>query len=120
MRHLRQVGNDRFAVNVLAERKRDFCVPFRLLPVRRLQKFAQFHRNFPSVCQLDSHCVFSRNRREDVDSLGARCPGKIPLEAHDLIDAHAFRRIHFVPRDGGSFGDVARRHGNAKLRQRID
>jgi len=53
MRHLREIGDDRFAVDVFAERERDFASRFRFIPIRGFQQLAQRHRDFARVGELD-------------------------------------------------------------------
>ena len=120
MRHLRQIRHDCFAINVFTECKRNFCMPFRFPPVGRLQEFAQCHRHFASVRELNSHSVFAGNGRKNVDSLSACRAREIALQAHDFVNPDTFGRIYFITRDRGAFGDVARRHRNAELRQCIN
>ena len=120
MRHLRQVSNDCFTVNIFAERERNFRVRFCFFPTGRLQHFAQFHGDFAGIRQLDADRVFTGNRRENIDPLGACRASEVSLQAHNLVHTHALCRIHFVARDRRSLGDVSRRDGNAELRQRIN
>src|SRR5207247_10801206 len=86
------------AVNVLAQRERNFGVFFRCFPIRRLKKLTQFHRDLASISQLDSNSVFARNRGENVDPFRARCPCEIALEAHDFVHPDAFSRIDLIAR----------------------
>src|SRR6266550_3573781 len=72
------------------------------------------------ICARSAMSVLPGNRREDVDSFGARCSCKVALEAHDFVHPDAFGRIDFIPRDSWTFRDVARPNGNAKLRQSLD
>ena len=92
----------------------------RRVPIGRLEELAQFHRYLAGIGKLNSNGVFPGNRREDVDSFGARCSCKVALEAHDFVHPDAFGRIDFIPRDSWTFRDVARPNGNAKLRQSLD
>jgi hypothetical protein len=82
-----------------------------------LQQFTQFYRHFSAVRQFDSHRVFSRDRRENINSFGTRGSSEVTLKAYNLIHTHAFSRIDFVTSDGWALGDVARRHGNPELSQ---
>ena len=120
VRHLREIGDNRFPVDIFAQREREFDVRLRFLPILRLQKFAQRHFHFACVRQLDADGVFARNRRENVDALRAGGAGQIALEAHDFIYAHTFRRINFVARDGGTLRDIACRNRNPELPKRFD
>src|SRR6516164_11536444 len=90
------------------------------IPIGRLEEFAQFHRYLACIGKLNSDGVFAGNRRENVDSLSARSSCKVALETHDLVHAHAFSRIDFVTRDGGTLCDVTRSYGDSKLGQRVD
>src|SRR5207249_8436099 len=72
------------------------------------------------VRQLDADRVFAGDRRENIDPLSASRSGKVSLQADNLVHTHAFGRVHFVASDGGAFGNVAGRHCNAELCQRID
>ncbi len=80
----------------------------------------QFYCHFSAVRQFDAHRIFSGDRREDIDSFGARGSSKVPLQAYNLVHAHAFGWIHFVACDGWAFCDVARRHSNSKLPQSLN
>ena len=90
------------------------------VPVRRLQQLAQRDFYFAAVGQLDADGVLARNRRENVDPLGAGGAGEVALQTDDLVHPHAFGRIDFVARDRRAFGDVARRHLDAELAERFD
>ena len=86
----------------------------------RLQQLAQRHFHFAAVRQLDADRVLARNRRENVDALGAGRAGQVALQTNDLVHAHAFRWINFVAGDGRTFRDVAGRHRNSELAKRFD
>ena len=120
MRHLRQVGDNCLAVNVLAEGERNLCVLLRQIPIGRLEELAQFHRYLAGIGKLNSNGVFPGNRRENVDSFGTRRSCKVALETHNFVHAHALGRINFVPRDGWTLRDVTRSYGDSKLGQRLN
>ena len=80
------------------------------LPILRFQQLAQRDFYFAAVGDLDADGVLAGNGREDIDPLGARGAGEVALQAHDLVHAHAFRRIDFVAGDGRALRDVARGH----------
>ena len=120
VRHLGEISDDCFAVNIFPEREWNFRASFRLLPVGRLQKFAQRYGHFTRVRQLDTDGVFAWNRGEDVDPLGARGASKVAFETYDFVHPHAFGRINFVARDRRAFGDVAGCDCDAKLRECLD
>ena len=118
MRHLREIGDDGFAVNILAERDRHFRGA--RVPIFRLQQLAQRDFHFARIGELDADGVFAGDRRQDVDPLRARGAGEVALEADDFVHAHAFRRINFVAGDRRTFGDVAGRDLDSELLERVD
>ena len=120
MRHLREIGDDRLPVNILAEGERDFRSRLRFFPICRLQQLAQRHFHFATVCQLDPDRVLAGNRRENVDPLRARGARQVALEADDLVHPHAFRGINFVAGDGRTFRDIAGRDRDSELGQGFD
>ena len=120
MRHLRQIGDDCFAVNVFAERQRNSAPRFRFLPIGRFEQLAQCDGDFARVGELDANRVFPRDGRENVNPLCARGSRQIALETHDLVHPNTFGRVNFVARDCRAFGNVARCDRNSKLRQRVD
>ena len=61
---------------------------FRILPIGCLQEIAKFHCRFSSIRQLDADRVFSGNRRENIDPLGASRSGKVSLQ---MLDAMKFQ-----------------------------
>src|SRR5580692_4009165 len=106
MRHLREVSDDSFAVNVFTQCERNFCMSLCLFPIGRLHEFTQFYRHFSAVRQFDAHSVFSWNRRENINPFGTRGSSEVTLEAYNLVHTHAFGRIDFVAGDGWPLGDV--------------
>ena len=120
VRHLRQIGDDRLAVNVLTQRERQFGFRTRFLPILRLEQLTQCHLHLARVRQLDADRVLAGNRREDVDSFRPRCPGEVALERHDLVHSHAFGRVNFVARDRRTFRDVAGRNCDTELPESVD
>src|SRR5262249_7187399 len=100
--------------------ERNFCVLLRRLPISRLEELAQFHRHLAAIGKLNSNGVFAGNRRENVNSLGARRSCKIALKAYNLVHTHALCRINFVAGDGWTLRDVTGPDGNSKLGQRVD
>src|SRR5262249_46751761 len=112
--------NDCFAVNILAEGERNFCVLLRRLPVGRLEELAQFHRHLAGIGKLNSDGVFAGNRGENIGSFWSSWSCKVWLRAYHFVQAHAFGRINFVARDGWTLRDVPRPNGDSKLGQRVD
>src|SRR5437764_1401643 len=72
------------------------------------------------ICARSAMIVLPGDRRQNVDSFGARCSCKIALKAHNLVHAHALGRINFVPRNGWTFRDVTRSYSDSKLGQRLN
>ena len=66
VRHLREIGDDCFAVNIFAERERQFRFRAGLFPILRLQQLAQRHFHFARVRQLDADRVLAGNWRENL------------------------------------------------------
>src|SRR5947209_925 len=50
----------------------------------------------------------------------ATSTGEIAFQRDDFVHPHAFRRINFVARDRRPFRDIAGRHRNPELAERID
>src|SRR5204863_6340631 len=90
------------------------------VPIGRLEELAQFHRDLAGIGKLNANSVFPGDRRENVDSFGARCSCKIALKAHNLVHAHALGRINFVARNGWTLRDVTRSYSDSKLGQRLN
>ena len=120
MRHRREIGDDHFTVNIFAESERHFPARFCFFPVRGLEKFTQRYFHFARIRDLDPDGILARNRRENVDAFGAGRAGDVALETHDLVYAHAFRRVDFIARDRWPFGDVASGHGDSKMSKRFN
>ena len=118
VRHLGEVGDDRLAVNVFAQRQRKFGR--RALPVVGFQDFAQGDLHLGRVGDLDPHRVLARNRREDVDPLRASGAGDVALEAGDSVHPHSAVGIYLKARDCRPAGNVARLGADAEMRQRLD
>jgi len=68
VRHLGEVGDNRFAVNVLAQRERNLGLA--LFPFRRLDNVAEQHLGLDAVGHLDADGTAAGHRREDVDAFG--------------------------------------------------
>ena len=70
VRHLREIGDDCFAVNILAQCQRKPGLRLGFLPILRLKQFAQRHFHFAGVGQFNSDGVFAGNWSKDVDPFG--------------------------------------------------
>src|SRR5207244_9515804 len=64
VRHLGEISDDCFAVNIFPEREWIFRASFSLLSVGRLQKFGQSHGHSTRVRQLATARVYAWNRWE--------------------------------------------------------
>ena len=69
MRHGCQIADDRAAIDILAERERDFLL--RRAKLRIVQQLAQRHGDLLAVSNFDADRVLARDRREDVDPFRA-------------------------------------------------
>ena len=77
VRHLREIPDDRVPVNIHPQGERKLRGTFP--PGVFFEQLAEGDLHFFRVRDLDSHGVFARNRREDVDSLGAGGAGDVSL-----------------------------------------
>ena len=105
MRHRGEVADDGLAIDVLAERERDFL--FRRAELRVVQQLVQRHGDFLRVGDLDADGVLAGDGREDVDALGAGGAGDVRLELGDARNPQPGGRIDLVAGDGRAAGDVA-------------
>ena len=118
MRHGREIADDRLAIHVLAQRDGELGLAVDEHIV--LQQLAQRHDGLLRVGQFDAHGVFARNRREDVDALGACGTGDVRIQIRDAAHAQTIDGTHFIAGDRRATGDVPRLHADAKARQRFD
>ena len=116
--HLGEVGDDRAAVDVLAEGKGDLGLA--VDPFVAFEEFAEDDFDFFAVGDFDTDGVLAGNGREDVDFFGPGGAGDIFLQIGDAVDAHAARRINFEAGDGGAAGDVAGAGLEPELLQRVE
>ena len=75
MRHLRQIGGDRVAEDVLAHRDRE--LPFALAEALRLEAFAQVDRVALGIRNLDADHRLAGERRNDADRDRAKRHGQV-------------------------------------------
>ena len=95
VRHLRQVGADRAARDVLAQPDRQ------RRPVRRrgLEDVAQVHDPAARVGDLDADRLLAGDRRQDADVGRGQRVGEVVLELGDLADLDAGRQPQLVAGD---------------------
>jgi len=117
VRHLNEVGDDRMAIDVLAERDGNFRL--RIAPFVRLEQVAHDDFGFDVIRHLDAHGAFAGHGREDVDALGLERGGDVVRERGDFFQLHPGRGMQFVAGDGRAFGDVAERNFDLELRERL-
>ena len=120
MRHLREIGDDRFAVNIFAEGDRQFR--------------ASLASSQSSDCSSSRRVTFTLRLLAisiptvSLPGMGARmlirsarvARAQVALEANDLVHAHALGWINFVAGDRRAFGDVAGRDRDPKLAEGFD
>ncbi len=118
MRHLREIGDDRFAVNIFAESDRQLRGG--RVPIFRLQQLAQSHLHFAAVRQFDADGVLAGDGRENIDPFRACGTGEVAFQTNDLVHPHTFCGINFVAGDGRSLRDVAGRDCDPELAEGFD
>ena len=106
VRHLRQVGADRAARDVLAQPHRQR----RPVGRRLLVDVAQVHDPPARVGHLDADRLLARDRRQDADVGRGQGVGEVVLELRDLADLDAGRQPQLVAGDvrAGHHADHAR------------
>ena len=117
VRHLGQVGDNRMAVHVLAEREgkpRPGVAPF-----IGLEQIADDDLRLDEVGNLHADGTFSRHRRQDVNAFGFQRGGNVVIESGDFFELHAGRWMQFVAGDRRAFGDVAQGNFDVELGQRL-
>ncbi len=102
VRHLRQVGADEIALDVLAEpdHQRMLVLPGR----RRVQHVGQANHLTVGVGDLDTDRGLAGDRREQAHVVGCRGVGDVALQRGDLLDLHARTEFDLVSRDGRPAG----------------
>ena len=118
MRHGCQIADDRAAIDILAERERDFLL--RRAKLRIVQQLAQRHGDLLAVGNFDADRVLARDRSEDVDSFRAGGACEVSLELRNSRNAQTGRRVNFVARDRRAARDIARSDFDAEGLERVD
>ena len=119
VRHLREIGDDRVAVNVLAERDAGFwpwcCAKSSVSSSSRRPTFIlrELAISMPTV-SLPGMGARMLMRSARV----ARAMSRSRLS--DLVHAHALGRVDLVAGDGGAAGDIAGSDADAELGERLD
>ena len=103
MRHAGEVGEHRFAADVLAERQGQALAGF----LERLgaEQLAQIHGLAPRIGQLDADGVAARHHRH-AGGYRAHRAGDVVGEADDAGGLYAGRRLELVEGDDGTGMDV--------------
>jgi hypothetical protein len=102
--HGGEVGDDGFAVNVLAEGDGNFR--FAVLEGVVFQQFANGHDNLFLVGEFDAHGVLAGDGSKDVEALGFGGAGEVGFEIDDAVHAQAIAGVNFETGDRGALGDV--------------
>src|ERR1017187_2375446 len=117
VRHLRQVGDNRMAIDVLAQR--DGNARLGVAPFVRLEQVAHDDLGLDEVRHFDADGTFAGHGRENVDAFRLERGGDVVGERGDFFQLHAGRRMQFVTSNCRPFGDVAQRNFNVELRERL-
>ena len=113
--HLREVGDDGGAIDVLAESDGDAGLG--VAPFVGLEKVADNDLGLDSIGDLNADGAFARDGHEDVDALGFEGCGNVVAQGGDFFQLHSRGGMQFVAGDGGAFGDVARGDFDVELGQ---
>ena len=116
--HFGEVADDGVSVNIHAERQRKLRTGF--APGVLFEQLAQGHFHLFRVGDLDAHGVLARNRRENINALGAGGPGDVTLQRNDFVHTHSHIGINLVACDRRAFRDCAGSGLDAELRERVD
>jgi hypothetical protein len=97
VRHLREIGADRIAADVLAEthRQRRRAVRIDL----GAENLGELDRLTALVRQFEGHVVLARDRLDDANRHERQRARQILRETDDLAALHARRRLDFIARD---------------------
>ena len=98
MRHGGQVGDDRLSVHILAERDRDFALG--RVEIVALQQLAKSNLLLERIRDFDADSVLPRNRRENVDPLGASRSGNPEAAKADIAKLGELRDKLLEAKDG--------------------
>ena len=113
--HLGEVGDQRLAGDVLAQRDRQLGLG--AAPVLALEDLAHADGRGVLVGHLDADGGLAGDGGEDAYRLRAHAEGDVLVEAGDLFDAHAGGGHDLVAGDDGADVDFAEGHLDAELAQ---
>ena len=118
MRHLRQITEDDFPVNILPQNDRNamFC----LRKIVRFQNLTKCNFDLFRVGDFDADGVFARNWGKDIDPFRPRCASKIALKTGDFVNSDAASRINLVSGNRRTPRDITGTRINVKLFERVD
>src|SRR5690606_23764636 len=105
VRHAREVGDQRLARDVFAERDRDLGAS--AAPVFGLEDVAHAHGRGNAVWNFHTDGGLARNRRENTNGLRAHAERDVFIEAGDFFDANPGRGHDLVAGDDGADVDFA-------------
>src|SRR5207245_3322627 len=89
-------------------------------PIVSTHKSTKCDRHSSCVRELHADRVLARYWRQNIDALVAGGARHIAFQTDNFVHADAFGWIDFVACDRWPFGDVAGRHRNSKLCERVD
>src|SRR5205823_10552699 len=84
VRHLREIRDDRVAVNVFAERQRDASPG--AAPFLGFEQITNDHLRLNEVGNFKADGAFAGNGREDVDALGFERGGDVVVQGGDFFE----------------------------------
>ena len=118
VRHLLEIGDIWPAVQVFAQRQRQFSL--RLLELRSLEDVTQVHDLGLRVGNLDTDGAAAGNRRDDADALRLHRERQIRFKVRDLIHFHTCRRNDLELRDHRASRSLAERALHVERPQLLD
>ncbi len=117
MRHLRDVGDDGLARDVLTDTEGKLRL--RSLELGTAEHIPEINGRTVLVRHLDADRRLARDRRLDTDIRRSETHLDIVCERHDLRHLHTDLRLQLIARDGRADGDVRNRDIDAEALQRF-
>ena len=117
MRHLRDVGDDGLARDVLTDTERELRL--RPLELGTAEHIPEINGRTVLVRHLDADRRLARNRCLDTDIRRSETHLDIVCERHDLRHLHTDLRLQLIARDGRTDGDIRNRDIDAEALQRL-
>ena len=117
VRHLGQIGDDRTALEILAERDRQRRA--NVLELARLDQLAECHYLGGRIRDFDTNRAPPRNRRDDADALRAHRQRQVVGEIRDLADFDSGGGCDFELRHDGPGGTSDEIALDAESSQRV-